>query len=232
MDNDIINGVYLELDTLMDTRLSLLFDIDKDMMVPYITSGKYHNRYIDEFGYLSVKVFRTIYKKRNANVLNNPSPTMIMDLLSDYCYEALHSSKTFNNGKPINVFLNLYPYNLTEESKELIRMGMVNNLKSEVNVELLFKPYDEVTPSFINDEIGLMIMYDGLSWVEHHMLNKNLTKTSLPNVTLLTPMLLHRKLMIKESELGTFFEDVEKNMAMLIGINFIPTKFFSVKKEK
>jgi len=228
---DIINGLYVELDCLMDTRLSLLYDIDKNLIESIIKSGKYSNRIMDQFGYLSVRVFRTIYNMRNSNILDNPAPTEITSIISDYCFEAMQTSKKLGDGSPIKIYLNVHPYNLTEASIERLRMGLSNAIDVAVDIAIINKPFYDITPNFINENIGLVIMYDALKWTEFNLQNKRLIEKSLPDVTFLTPMLLHRKLIIKKSEVSKLFEDLEKNLQMLIGIVFIPVKYFSIKEK-
>jgi len=230
--NNIINGVYVELDCIVDTRLSIMYDVDKNIVEPYLKNGKYFKRIMDQFGYISVRLFRTIYKMRNNNTLDNPAPTEIPDLISDYCFEALQTSKSLNDGSPINVYLNIYPYTLTTENIEYLRMGFSNNLRTDVNVIIINKPPYEITPDYINENMGMVVMYDALWWIEYNMQNKRLLDRSLPDVTFLTPMLLHRKLIIKETEINKLFEDLENNLKMLVGIIFIPVKYFSLKQKK
>lgn len=227
---NIINGVYVELDCLFDTRLSLMYDIDKNIMRDMISTGKYHSRIMDQFGYLSVRMFRTIYNYRNANTLDNPVGTLINDVIKDYCIEATITAKSYEEYNKINVYVNIYPYNLTEEDIELLRMGISNSIKIPVNVEIIYKPYTEIEPDFIKNNIGMMIMYDGLLWVEHFTSNGELLKNSLPDVVLMTPMLLHRNLLIKKTELTNFFNDVEKSVAMLIQLAYVPVDIFSFRK--
>jgi hypothetical protein len=227
---NIINGVYVELDCLFDTRLSLMYDIDKNIMRDMISTNKYHTRIMDQFGYLSVRLFRTIYNYRNANTLDNPLGTLVNDVIRDYCVEATITAKSYEEYNKINVYVNIYPYNLTEEDIELLRMGISNSIEIPVNVEILYKPYTEINPEFIKNNIGMMIMYDGLLWVEHFTSNGELIKNSLPDVVLMTPMLLHRNLLIKKADLTTFFNDVEKSVAMLIQLAYVPADIFSFRK--
>lgn len=225
---EIINGLYVELDCLIDTRLSLLYDIDKDLIAGLIKDGTYHSRYRDTFGYIGSNLFNYLYKNRNSNILDNPSPTEINTFVADYCFEANQTAKGYGSNKEVTVYLNLYPYNLSEENKELLIMGLINSVGTKINVELINKPYTEITPSFVSKNIGLMVMYNGLSWIEYFTQNNMLQTISLPDVILATPMLIKNRLIIDEKELDRFFKDISKNIEPLIGLVFLPTNMFSI----
>ena len=230
MDNgNIVNGVYVELDTLVDSRLSLLYDIDKDNIGRVIKEGKYYNRYLDQFGYISVRLFRTLYSMRNSNVLNNHMPTEIPNLINDFIMESNQTTLDYNFKRPVKIFINSFPYNLSEESKEMLIMGTTNAMFNEVKVEIINKPNSDITPEFINEHIGLAIMYDALSWLDTHLSNGNLIKLNIPDVTFMTPSLIHRRMIIAETDMSTMFKDIQDKMSVFINLIFIPSKIFSFK---
>lgn len=229
---NIVNGVYVELDSIFDTRLSMMYDIDKNILRDMIETDKYHNRYMDQYGYISVKLFRLLYSFRNANVLNNPLGTRINDVIKDYCIESTISAKSVEDYNKVTVYLNIFPYNLTEEDIELLRMGISNSIKMPVNVEIIYKHYTEIKPSFIKENIGMMIMYDAITWIEYFTSNGELIKDSLPDTLLMTPMLIHRNMLIAKRDMNKFFEDIETSVAMLINLVYVPVELFCFRKEK
>lgn len=232
MINEIINDVYVELDCLIDTRLSLMYDIDKNLMRDIISNNNYKNRFVDQFGYISVRLFRILYSMRNEHILDNPTSTEVVDLISDYCLESTISSKKHGEFKRIKVHLNIYPYNLTEENIELLRMAIFNSSKMDIEVEIINKPINNIEPTFLRENVGLAIMYDALTWIEKNTQNKKLINCSIPDVMLITPMLVHRNIIISDKELIKFFEDVETNISPLVNLKYIPTKIFSMKNKK
>lgn len=233
MRENIVNGVYVELDCIVDTRLSLMYSIDKNVMSTMLEMDKYHDRHLDQFGYLSVKAFRKLYSLRTSSTLDNPLGTEIINVISNYCLEAIITAKSYGEFKPLTIYLNTYPYNLTEENLELIRMGLVNSTKmSNVDVEFMHEPYTEIKPSFILDNIALMIMYDGLSWIDYNIKNEELIKCNIADVTLLTPMLMHRSLIVSKKELNKIFEDIEEKLKLLVNLVYTPTKLFSFNKKE
>jgi len=232
MNDKIINGVYVELDCLVDTRLSLLYDIDKDLIGKLIKNGYYHSRYRDTFSYIGSNLFNFLYKRRNEMILTNPSPTEINYFISNYCFEANQTSKIYDNDKEVTVYLNLYPYNLTEENVELLIMGLSNSIGVKVNVEILNKPYTDIDPLFIAKNIALMVMYDGLSWVEYFTQNGLLLKNSLPDVILATPKLIKNRLLIDEKDLDKFFDDISNSIKPIIDLTFLPVDMFSILTKK
>lgn len=51
---------------------------------------------------------------------------------------------------------------------------------------MIHLPYTDIQPGVIKNNVGMMIMYDGLTWMEHFTSNGELPKYSLPDTVLMT----------------------------------------------
>ena len=77
------NGIYLDLDSILDTRLSLLFTFDPNLAKDVITHG-YTSRDEDVFPGISKEVFASLYSKRTTNILFNATITKLIKLVNEF----------------------------------------------------------------------------------------------------------------------------------------------------
>lgn len=231
VDKKTNNDVYINLDSILDTRLATLFKLDKKLAIDILTNNeageKYFTRHTDRFGNLSPEVFNRFYQKRDNNTILEPIPTMIMPILHSYVGSIIENEA----GKIVVIHLNTYPYDLNKkDTDKIVRaiMAIFNNL---VDVEIINKPESEITVKFIHENIGLMVMYNGLKWVEFNMSNRNLLSLNLPDVTMLVPKLFNNNIFAKSS-IDDVFKDYEKTVQPFIQLLFLSPRVFSVKKNK
>ena len=77
-------GIFVDIDSIMDTRLTVLHSIDEDIASKQIKSGAYFTRLKDEFDYITYDMFKYIYKNRNKQHLRLATPTPMLDLIKEY----------------------------------------------------------------------------------------------------------------------------------------------------
>ena len=224
--DELVNAIYVELDTILDTRFSLLHSIDDKLAMGSLVSGKYFNRITDTFGYISNDVWREIYRRRNENVLLKPIPTKIQWLVKNYVKEADFNRFVEGTGEAVKIYLNIYPYVLSEEKKEKLRMGLMNSMP--VNVEVVFVNWSimDITPEWVDENVSTMVMYDGLTWLGYWKDDGDIFRRSVPDTLLLTPRLMSGiSPMDRNSEIN-FFNNIKESLSMFIDINFLDVDMF------
>ena len=112
--------LYIELDSILDTRLSTLLNFDFDLGKEWIEKGDYSKRSTDSFKYLSSGVFNILYRERNKATLLNPLPTPMLGMITEYCEKARVEDVSMGGDGLITIHLNTYPYNLSTEELEFI----------------------------------------------------------------------------------------------------------------
>jgi len=223
------NDIYMNLDSLLDTRLSLLFHFDKTMFNNVLKDGNiknYTNRITDSFDYLDNDLFRELYKKRDGRIIKEPIPTHIPQLIKSYIAESLVEHPK----KRVKLFLNVYPYVLTDEDKIKIRNGIRAIFNGYLDVDIMDVPEKLISVKFIYENVGLMIMYNGLDWAEYQISSGNLVSLRLPDVMMIAPKLYANKI-YKNDSVDKSFTDLEKILHTFIKVTFINVKFFSIKIE-
>jgi len=228
--NELNNHIYVEIDTVFDTRASLLYRLDKSILEKKIVDESYFTRVNDEFGYLPVDVFRVMYKERGRVLLEDPIVTKIYEVIRDYCNSTKHANMLSGKGDKLKVYLNVFPYDLKENELKNIALGLRSLIQVDVDVIIINKDITELTTDFLNKNIGLAIMYDGLSWIEYRIGIGDLISNSIPDMMLLTPRLIHKRSVFYDADNDKLFEDLEKKLSYLINILFIDVSLFSIKK--
>lgn len=184
---EVNNSILLDLDTVFDTRLSLLYAISEDLALEVVESNQYTKRIRDNFGNISSDVFRSLYKRRNKNILKFALPTNIIELVNDLMVKYATDA---NNTELPKLYINTYPYRLAEDEK-IVMINVLGNLFKNCTFELLYMdPVNELTPCWVNENVQTVIMYDGLNWLENHNRLFNLIEHPLIDKTLIVPALL------------------------------------------
>ena len=108
-------GVYLEIDSFLDTRLAMIYCIN-DRLASSLTPDIYNNRNNDNFGYMSHDIFAQIYNKRNKQLLELATPTRIKYLVYEICLNKynnmLNVKEGFRRDEIPTIYFNTYPYDL------------------------------------------------------------------------------------------------------------------------
>lgn len=231
MNNNTIKGeyipksVYTDLDTIFDTRLSLLRNLNEKDVDKDIENGKYLSRISDEIGNIPYKVFRGYYDQRDKAQLINAYPTYIIQMIREHIGEALTNILNVDNEEDLRVYLNTYPYQLDEEELKLILDSLKFTLDG-LEIYPLYQNYDELLPSWIKEKIGYMFMYDINLWLEYHTAMGNLKPSTLMNVVCVGPTLANFNFK-RESLQETHFEDFKKLMSVFTDYQLLAPKYFS-----
>ena len=228
LENNDKLGIYINLDSLIDTRLSILHYHSPKLFKNIIKDlDGYQARLKDEFDYIDVELFQEMYKKRNSKMIKEPIPTFMPDLIKSYVLTCLEEKSS----KIITLHLNVYPYKFSLQEKELLKKSIFKIYKGLIDVEILDKPDYDISVKFIQENIALMIMYNGIKWVEHNLANKKLRSLSLPDVLMICPRLVD-KVEVRKTAINDFFSDFEKIMHPFIQLLFLTPRIFSIKINK
>jgi len=224
-----VNSLYFDIDVLVDTRLALIYAIDKELAKRLLMDGKYFKRVRDDFEYLSHDVFRDVYSRRSKILLKTPSPTKMPSLIAEYYIEASQADLVTGGDGSITMFVNTYPYILDESEVDTLAESIRGYIHEDVNITMIDLPPSAVTPEWMDSNIGMGIMYDALAWVDLHTMNDNLTLCSIPEVTLLTPKMVDGFNILSVKDTEKLFVDASKSLAPLVNIQFLPVEMFSIK---
>lgn len=219
-----MHNIYTDLDSILDTRHSLLYYLNKDIAKDVISNNTYRNRKKDSFENISMDIFRNVYRYRNKELLLIAKPTHICGLISNLILTEL---KDISEDGIFNLYLNVYPYNLTmDEQSNLIEL-MDRMIPDFVGIKIINSNLDDIDPEWIkSNEIKTLFMYEALNWLEYQNANTKILTNTLTSVLLYGPDIIDGN--IKESMLTPEFF---KNLTIMFGgiINYLPieVKYFN-----
>jgi hypothetical protein len=211
--------IYTDLDSLLDTRLTTVFDKDAMLAKEILSNGSYPSRDIDKFGWMDRDTFNYFYSKRDKLCIKYSDQTNIQYLIDEYI--------TYNSHKPdvptpIKLYVNKFPYNINDEESETLRAGL-SDMFPAVEVKLLNMSNSELKPQFISNNIGVMFKYDGLTWLEYHVVTGSVFDSSIVDTTLYVPELKLNSVIFDKKDSADIFDRM-----VHIAKPFIKLKFLSI----
>lgn len=246
MDQDIdkgdsvhARGIYTTLDSLLDTRASVLQTYWPGVIEPLLLSGDYHTRLVDAFGPVSFEEFKEKYDARTAEDLKFAVMTPVLPLLRDdvksFQYELINQG--FRSTP--KVFINTWPYTFSEEwGNQFVEFitGAIT-MPGLVKVKLFCRHPREVDTLWVDRHVHVMYDYHGIEWMEYQ--TKNFKKRTIAHVHLNVPALdwtgqhTHETLKQIESDEGIHpIVDLENIASIGVGLKHLFIHNFSIINPK
>lgn len=225
--------LHVDLDSLLDTRLSNLFLSKKISLNTKEEIYAYFNRTIDEFSMISFNEFKELYAKRSKIGLRLAVGTHINSLIKNFCASTLELPMVTPWYMKPRICVNIHPYKLVDEEIDVIINGLVHSLADLADIYVIDKTNLELTPSYIKDNFSIFVKYDLMEWLSNYDTKEAFDEVKLPDVSLIGPMLFYKdprqdKEYIKYiSEGGNPFLDVSRILKPLMNLVFLPVKHFS-----
>lgn len=231
MNNDeLVNyDVFIDVDALFDTRLPILFALSPTTMDECLKSGLYRSRVKDSFGDIPSSVFKGFYDNRDKRVLLAARPTEMFNLLAEYIGTTTIAMTSIGDSRTIRVYLNIYPYNLIGDEVDTI-LTLLDNIATRVEVEVVSFSNHDLTPKWIEKNVGVVIKYDSIEWVDIAMSYGTLQKTPLLETIMMGPHLITGDIDSKDVT-QEVFNGMLESVNTLIGYSFIKTSYYCLMKK-
>jgi len=191
-------SILVDLDSILDTRLPVVYALHKPTAEAIIKSGYYKRRAKDTFGNIAYSIFRDYYNIRNENILKLAAPTPMLELIKEYCIEANTTSLIENLGATPRLIVNVYPYDLLDSEKKALLKLFHSEMPAQMDIDIIYKNIDEMDPKYILSMATTFIYYDMLEWLEYHTSVGNITDGSLLGISCIAPMLANGEVPTKE----------------------------------
>lgn len=231
---DEFNSLYIDLDALFDTRLSLLTYIyDKAFLKNYF--NKYNMRIEDRFEYITKEDFSNCYISRDKRLINKKFVTNALDFIIDFINKNKINMMNGPETRLPKLVVNLYPYQLDPFDKTELIDYLIEMTEGRADIDLIEKSYKELRPEYVKSNFSIVIKYEYKNWLEHFSENEVFKKVTMPNISLLVPALYLVKLpdVTQTKEFvrtkTTPFKETEKLVAPIIGMSFLPIEFFNAR---
>lgn len=229
-------GIYVELDVLLDTRLGTIARLDEDAALKTLQSG-YHAREVDSFDFVDMNEYKALYAQRDGDTLSKSMLTGAVSFLRDVTATLAEqaSSRPYHNGGKLIV--NTHPYTSTLSNDELDDIGraIAARMDGHAPVELVDISPESLTPYHCKQNYAMMMVYDFGAWMEMH--SDAFRTTRLPEVTMFSPRLYHER--PREDELQNVTKElmhpakaIEMMASTIISLKLMDVKHFSVVTTK
>ena len=188
-------GIYIDLDALLDTRLSTIYGYGDEIMQG-VLSDNYFDRLIDNFKGIDTDDFKTKYSNRTKSVLQNAIICKVIKMIRELVEIMLQQALTspFHTGPKI--FLNIYPYKLLPEEEDVIIRGLIHVTNKVADIEIINLNKDELTPEFIKDKLAILFKYEYNEWLDAQA--NNFKEKPCPEVGVIVPAIYASKEPTKE----------------------------------
>lgn len=236
MSDDIkTSSMLVHLDDLLDTRLSVLYAMNQ-RSVQMALSGNYFSRMDDKFPGVTLNAFKERYAKRTKSDLVQAKSTPIVKMVKSFVQETIRNNLDSPFCYRPKVFVNTYPYKLTESESTIIVKTLVGVTSESCDVEVVHIPMEGLTPSFVKQNLSVMVMYHYADWLEHFSKGDNgFRKTRCPDTCLIGPSLFFngepKKEELRQIQVNTKmspFDMMEESAAALIQLKLHDVIYFSV----
>lgn len=234
MKGQLPSKVMLFLDALIDTRLGTLNILDPEA-VQAMDPARYLMRTRDDFSFMGIdeELFNIAYKNRDTLTLRNSIMTNILPIVQN----AIHQYTTLMapmSGKPIEIDLNVYPYNPTMEEGRMMADLVEFKLGGVVKVNVIRTPYSAMTLGMLARSYHTVVIYDWVDWA--CAIEASFRSEAAPSVTMIAPDLLKGEKLPDEPDKYTeaAFKVahptayMEFTLVDYIGLSFERTTFFSM----
>lgn len=217
---------YIELDCLLDTRMSTLFNMGEDICLKAV-DGKYNDRITDHLPGIDYNEFKKQYDAREKSVLKNAMVTPMINVIRSFSLSTAENTLNSPFHYEPKVVLNVFPYDLDDDEKKLLSQLITKHCVKLAQVEVISRSPEQVTPLYVKNHLSIVVMYRYDEWLEIHCANGLFPKTTIPSVSLLGPRVSFKKLDGQAPERDPF-KDMEEMASPLIKLNLLPASMFSM----
>lgn len=230
--NQYLQGLYVDLDSIFDTRFAVLEQVDPMLALEALKKG-WNTRGDDLVAGIDKKLYDELYATRDNSVLAIAPNTMMMDAVKTWVLKALATIQGSPNGDTVEVFVNIWPYTLDKAKAREIGTTVVDVLGNQVNVHMVNISHEKLCTRTAKRYFSAMFMYDYDMWLESCTKLGYFEQCRIPDVSLYGPKLYKKDVPTEEQqrELDSNKIDLFKHFEMTagpqVGLEFIEPAFFS-----
>lgn len=161
------------MDALLDIRLGTLITLSNEFALEVTTKPSYFTRQVERFstekhGELSMELYKAVFDKEKEKIARNSPvtkiPEVIRRLQKEFIKQAIFGAQT----SFIQLDVNTYPFNYTEDEKVKLINALDQCLGSCIDINLVSFTPEELTCKYVSDNYIVMIMYDYYTWMNTH----------------------------------------------------------------
>lgn len=224
--------ILTDLDTLLDTRLGVLEQINPDAACKVVEKDQYWSRIYTDWsqltdGLVDNETFQDAWEARDTNVLHKSVvtgiPLVMCQVLSDY----LGIQEDGLVEEDVELVVNVAPYDLNateiEDLEEILRELLYSNLA----ITFRSIPLDEITPTLLNDEYALVVMFEMHRWIRVHCFG--IIKQPCKGLNMIMPKLMEKNPGdLNNDQVYDEFTGFRLSLLPYFDIEFVDARWFSL----
>lgn len=180
----------IDIDMLLDTRYGTMVRMDPDMAEIIASTEYYRFRQHDNFetvsnGEITWEAFKKLHTARDVE-------TLFHSKMTDFVYELRKDIKAalpaLDRGVEfdvLHIYVNFFPYDLTEGEREIIVQSIQHYMPMPTQVHGANIPWKSLTPAMIERQFEMVAIYDHEDWLSHH--TQTLLQHAIVANTIMTP---------------------------------------------
>lgn len=226
-------GIYIQLDALLDTRLGTIAQHWGDEVALNVLKTGYHTRMSDSFAGVDKDVYQAQYENRSVDTLVYSRVTNTGSLVRQLVAVLADQSINDPTHDGAKIVVNVYPYELTSEERDLMGKSIALWTDHLAPVELVFMRPEDLTPVHCKQNYSVMFVYEYEQWYNIH--NAALNEVGIPDVDLFAPALFKvgnlptaEELEQVTREVAHPFKATQLALAPVVHLQLIDVKHFSV----
>lgn len=240
MEDNTIKKILVELDCLLDTRIATVALIESAAASAMIDNN-YQNREIDDYyqltnGLVTTEQFKQRYYDRDVDTLKGSLPTNMVKYLRSISINLSKQKIADPEVEGLTVYVNVNPYQLTEEEKQQLSLVVGHYLYPETVVKIIDLKMSSLTPSKIKHDWDAVILYDFNHWFSENV--TTLDTVAIPRNIMYAPALYldhvpsKEELTNEEGVVVNAFHLMEASVASKLALEFLNPALFSLMELK
>lgn len=227
--------ILIELDMLLDSRLGVIAQMDVELADRILSSG-YTTRKTDNFTTLDktfdIEEYRRRYKARDVETLKESRCTPIAVVINSITNQLEKQQLNTPMVSGITITVNISPYNLTAEEKEVLRDMVSEYTSLTSDIKIVEIPIKALTPTLIKETFTAVFLYNFDEWLGIH--RDALSVCKMPTVTMVAPALFVDKIPTQQDlthpTAGVIdpFAALEAGLLEFIGLVLVDIKYASI----
>lgn len=192
--DDSFHRIVVDLDSILDTRLATISQIDPEIAAELFNSEAYYTRASDEFsritdGRIDDQEFFSRYENRNHETLKLARPTMALDMLISLVAKMRKNAEYSPLVRGFTVEVNTWPYVFDAVGNTMLENHVAAYIGTDVSIRTVHRHPRLYTPALLKEDYSALVMYDFKAWLSIH--GAALEFEKIPRVTVMTPAIYH-----------------------------------------
>lgn len=218
-------GIFITLDSLLDTRIATIAAVDSSLATQLLSKGWVNRTSLfgDDLLDIPLEEVKAKWKTRDIEILKTSLLTGWIGGLNTLIFIISQEMGINPRIEELSITINMYPYQLTPTVAASICEAVELNLEEPVPIKYVYIPDTYVDHHMVKGNFAAVVHHD---WDEFSLAQlHNFPKYSMPETKYFFPKL---SLIKTDEDLGMVFDSVAAPLVPLMGIEWEAAKHYSI----